>query len=59
MTGPKNLNNNFESTFNDIYGGREVGSDGSTPSGISVIRGNTQGETHSTIQSEQKVDKKN
>ena len=59
MTGPKNLNNNFESTFNDIYGGREVGSDGSTPSGISVIRGNTQGETHSTIQSEQKVDTKN
>ncbi len=40
-------------------GGGEVGSGGSTPNGISVIRGNTQGETHSTIQSEQKVDTKN
>ena len=40
-------------------GGGEVGSGGRTPSGISVIRRNTQGETHPTIQSEQKGDKKN
>ena len=59
MTGPKNQNNNFESTLNDIYGGGEVGSGGSTPSGISVIRGNTQGFTHPTIKSEQRGDKKN
>ena len=52
ITGP---NNNVESVFDQKYGRKnEVGSGGVSPSGISVIRGNTQGETHQTIQSEQR-----
>ena len=51
ITGP----NNSESAFNQKYGRKNgVGSGGIPPSGISVIRGNTQGETHQTIQSEQR-----
>ena len=51
ITGP----NNSESAFNQKYGRKNgVGSGGVSPSGISVIRGNTQGETHQTIQSEQR-----
>ena len=51
ITGP----NNSESVFNQKYGRKNgVGSGGVSPSGISVIRGNTQGETHQTIQSEQR-----
>ena len=52
ITGP---NNNVESVFDQKYGRKNgVGSGGVSPSGISVIRGNTQGETHQTIQSEQR-----
>ena len=52
ITGP---NNNVESVFDQKYGRKnEVGSGGVSPSGISGIRGNTQGETHQTIQSEQR-----
>ena len=51
ITGP----NNSESAFNQNYGRKNgVGSGDVSPSGISVIRGNTQGETHQTIQSEQR-----
>ena len=51
ITGP----NNSESAFNQKYGRKNgVGLGGVSPSGISVIRGNTQGETHQTIQSEQR-----
>jgi len=51
ITGP----NNSESAFNQKYGRKNgVGSGSIPPSGISVIRGNTQGETHQTIQSEQR-----
>ena len=55
MTGPNDLNNNSESALDQKYGRKnEVGSGGRTSSGISVIRTNTQGETHQTIQSEQR-----
>ena len=60
MTGPNDLNNNSESALDQKYGRKnEVGSGGRTSSGISVIRTNTQGETHPTIQSEQRGGKKN
>ena len=51
ITGP----NNSESAFNQKYGRKNgVGLGGVSPRGISVIRGNTQGETHQTLQSEQR-----
>ena len=60
MTGPNDLNNNSESALDQKYGRKnEVGSGGRTSSGISVIKTNTQGETHPTIQSEQRGGKKN
>ena len=51
ITGP----NNSESAFNQKYGRKnEVGSGGIPQSGIWGMGGNTQGETHQTIQSEQR-----
>ena len=52
ITGP---NNNVESVFNQKYGRKnEVGSGGTPQSGVWGMGRKTQGETHQTIQSEQR-----